>query len=89
MTVAKELSRKINYINVWNGIKDELEAIDHVNIRFTEDKSLNVLAKMEYAPLHAAKEHVLRYNPDKEYVDHLFIHEMMYLNMNQQAIIAK
>ena len=89
MTVAKELSRKINYINVWNGIKDELEAIDHVNIRFTEDKSLNVLAKMEYAPLHAAKEHVLRYNPDKEYVDHLFIHEMMHLKMNQQATIAK
>ena len=89
MTVAKELSRKINYINVWNGIKDELEAIDHVNIRFTGDKSLNVLAKMEYAPLHAAKEHVLRYNPDKEYVDHLFIHEMMHLKMNQQATIAK
>lgn len=89
MTVAKELSRKINYINVWNGIKDELEAVDHVNIRFTEDKSLNVLAKMEYAPLHAAKEHVLRYNPDKEYVDHLFIHEMMHLKMNQQATIAK
>ena len=89
MTVAKELSRKINYINVWNGIKDELEAVDHVNIRFTEDKSLNVLAKMEYAPLHAAKEHVLRFNPDKEYVDHLFIHEMMHLKMNQQATIAK
>ena len=89
MTVAKELSGKINYINVWNGIKDELEAVDHINIRFTEDKSLNVLAKMEYAPLHAAKEHVLRYNPDKEYVDHLFIHEMMHLKMNQQATIAK
>jgi hypothetical protein len=74
---------------VWNGIKDELEAVDHVNIRFTEDKSLNVLAKMEYAPLHAAKEHVLRFNPDKEYVDHLFIHEMMHLKMNQQATIAK
>ena len=89
LTVAKDLAGKTNYINVWNGIKDELEAVDHVNIRFVEDKSLNVLAKMEYAPLHAAKEHVLRYNPDKEYVDHLFIHEMMHLKMNQQATIAK
>ena len=88
MTVAKDLARQTNYIHVWKGIKDELEAIDHINIRFEEDKSMNVLAKLEYAPLHAAKDHVLRYNPDKEYVDHLFIHEMMHLKMNQQSTLA-
>ncbi len=89
VTVAKELSDQTNYINVWKGIKDELEAVDHVNIRITEDKSLNVHAKMEYAPLHAAKEHVIRYNPEKNFVEHLFIHEMMHLKMNQQATKAK
>jgi hypothetical protein len=40
---------------------------------------------LEYAPLHAAKEHVIRYNPEKDFVEHLFIHEMMHLKMNQQA----
>ena len=85
VTVAKEYSDNTNYINVWKGIKDELEAIDHVNIRIVEDKSLNVHAKMEYAPLHAAKEHVIRYNPEKDFVEHLFIHEMMHLKMSQQA----
>lgn len=89
VTVAKELSDQTNYINVWKGIKDELEAVDHVNIRITEDKTLNVHAKMEYAPLHAAKEHVIRYNPEKDFVEHLFIHEMMHLKMNQQATKAK
>ena len=89
VTVAKELSDQTNYINVWKGIKDELEAVDHVNIRITEDKTLNVHAKMEYAPLHAAKEHVIRYNPEKNFVEHLFIHEMMHLKMNQQATKAK
>jgi tetratricopeptide (TPR) repeat protein len=88
LTVAKELANKTNYLNVWMGIKDELEAIDHVNIRITEDRSLEVHAKMEYAPLHAAKEHVIRYNPEKEFVDHLFIHEMMHLKMSQQATMA-
>lgn len=88
MTVAKDLSANTNYINIWKGIKDELEEVDHVNIRFVEDKSLNVLAKLEYAPLHAAKEHIIRYNPDKEFVDHLFIHEMMHLKMNQQSAKA-
>jgi tetratricopeptide (TPR) repeat protein len=85
ITVAKDYADKTNYINVWKGIKDELEAVDHVNIRIVDDKSLNVHAKMEYAPLHAAKEHVLRYNPEKDFVEHLFIHEMMHLKMNQQA----
>ena len=85
ITVAKDYADKTNYLNVWKGIKDELEAVDHVNIRITEDKSLNIHAKMEYAPLHAAKEHVIRYNPEKDFVEHLFIHEMMHLKMNQQA----
>lgn len=88
LTVAGDLAKKINYINVWKGIKDELEAVDHTKIKFVEDKSISVLAKLEYAPLHAAKEHILRYNPDKEYVDHLFIHEMMHLKMNQLATLA-
>ena len=88
ITVAKECADKTNYLNVWLGIKDELEAVDHVKIRITEDRSLNVHAKMEYAPLHAAKEHVIRYNPEKDFVEHLFIHEMMHLKMEQQATKA-
>lgn len=88
ITVAKEYSNKTNYINVWKGIKDELEAVDNINIRITEDRSLSVHAKLEYAPLHAAKEHVIRYNPQKDFVEHLFIHEMIHLKMNQQATKA-
>lgn len=88
ITVAKNYADKTNYINVWKGIKDELEAVDHVNIRIVDDKNLNVHAKMEYAPLHASKEHVIRYNPEKDFVEHLFIHEMMHLKMSQQAAKA-
>ena len=88
LTVAKDLAAQTNYINVWKAIKEELEEVDHTNIRFAEDRSLDVLAKLEYAPLHSAKEHVLRYNPDKEYINHLFIHEMMHLKMSQRATLA-
>ena len=88
LTVAKALSGKTNYINIWKGIKDELEAVDHVIIRFEETKTLQVLAKLEYAPLHGAKEHIVKYNPEKEFVDHMFVHEMMHLKMNQQATLA-
>ena len=88
LTVAKDVSGKTNYINIWKGIKDELEAVDHVNIRFEETKTLQVLAKLEYAPLHGAKEHIVKYNPEKDFVDHMFVHEMMHLKMNQQATLA-
>ena len=89
LTVAKDYADNTNYINVWKGIKDELEAVDHVNIRIAEDKSLKIHAKLEYAPLHAAQEHVIRYNPEKDFVEHLFIHEMMHLKMSQRATIDK
>jgi len=86
--VAKELADQTNYINVWKGIKDELETVDHINIRFEEDRDIQVSARIEYAPTHAAKEHVIRYNPKKDFVEHLFLHEMMHLKMSQQATKA-
>ena len=85
LTVAKDYADKTNYQNVWIGMKDVLETVDHVNIRFVEDHSLNVHAKLEYAPLHASKEHVVRYNPEKKFVEHLFVHELIHLKMSQQA----
>lgn len=87
LTVARDYAKKINYINVWKGIKDELEAVDHINIRFIEDKELSVNARFEYALTHNEKDHVIRYNPDKENIDHLFVHEMMHLKMQQQATL--
>ena len=87
LVVAKEYAKTINHINVWKGIKDELEAVDHINIQFIEDKELIVNARFEYALTHNEKAHVIRYNPDKEFIDHLFVHEMMHLKMQQQATL--
>ena len=88
LSVASEYAKTINVINVWTGIKDELEDVDHIPIRFVEDKNLDLYAKMEYALTHGMKEHVIRYNPDKQFVDHMFIHEMMHLKMGQKATKA-
>lgn len=87
LVVAREYAKRINYVNVWKGIKDELEAIDHININFIDDRKLTVNARFEYALTHNEKEHIIRYNPDKEYIDHLFVHEMMHLKMQQQATL--
>ena len=88
LSVAKEYAKSINIMNIWMGIKDELEEVDHTPIRFIEDRNLNTYAKMEYALTHCDKEHVIRYNPEKPFVDHLFIHEMMHLKMGQKATKA-
>ena len=84
VSVAGKLSKSLDHKKQWQSIKEQLEAIDHRPIRIVEDKSLKIYAKMEYAPLHGTKENVIRYNPDKPYVDHLFVHEMMHLKMLQQ-----
>lgn len=89
LTVAQKLVEKANYIKVWNGIKEELEKVDNTKLRLVEDTDINVLAKLQYAPWHGATEHVIRYNPKNEYLDHHFIHEMMHLKMSQQATLAK
>jgi len=87
LAVAREYAKTQNYINVWKAIKDELEAVDRINILIKEDKELKVNARFEYALTHHEKEHIIRYNPDKEYIDHLFVHEMMHLKMQQQATL--
>lgn len=88
LTVAGELAKTINVYNIWAGIKDELEEVDHIPIRFEEDRNLKIYAKLEYAITHGKKEHVIKYNPDRQFVDHLFIHEMMHLKMGQKATKA-
>lgn len=88
LTIAGELAKKTNYMHVWLGIRDELEAVDGKKIEFIEDKHLSVSALMEYSVIHAKDHHVLRYNSEKPYVDHLFIHELMHLRMAQKATKA-
>lgn len=88
LTVAGELAKTINVYNIWAGIKDELEDVNHIPIRFEEDRNLKIYAKLEYAITHGKKEHVIKYNPDRQFVDHLFIHEMMHLKMGQKATKA-
>lgn len=87
LAVARDYAKTQNYINVWKAIKDELEAVDHIKILIKEDKDLMVNARFEYALTHHEKDHIIRYNPDKEYIDHLFVHEMMHLKMQQQATL--
>lgn len=88
VNVAREYAKSINAMNIWMGIKDELEEVDHTPIRFVEDKNLSLYAKLEYALTHGEKEHIIRYNPDKQFVEHMFIHEMIHLKMGQKATKA-
>lgn len=88
LTVAGELSKQTNYMHVWLAIRDELEEVDGQKIEFVEDDKFPVNAQLEYSVTHAKDHHVLRYNPEKPYTDHLFIHELMHLRMAQRATKA-
>lgn len=85
LTVAGELSKRTNYMHVWLAIRDELQEVDGRRIEFVEDPEFPLSAQMEYSVTHGKDHHVIRYNPEKPYVDHLFMHELMHLRMAQLA----
>lgn len=85
LSIAGELAKKTNYMHVWLAIRDELQEVDGEKIEFIEDEQLKVSAVMEYSVIHGTDHHVVKYNPEKPYVDHLFIHELMHLRMAQKA----
>lgn len=78
---AEELDKQTNYPRIWHKIKQKLEVLGDAPIVFQQDSNLQVYAKVEYGPTYGRKEHIVKYNPQKEYVSHLFVHEMMHLEM--------
>ena len=78
---AHAICEGYNYKNVFLGIKDIIESLDHNEIREVADPSLKEFAKLEYGPIHGKNYHTIKYNPDRPFVYHLMVHELMHLDM--------
>lgn len=66
--------------------KKELEELGNLPILFTEVPDLNVYAQMRYAKARGWDHHEVVYNPNKgKALPHLFMHELMHLEMAIQA----
>lgn len=65
-------------------IAKEIEQKYGTTIKFEQDDSLKVLAHMEFADQHHRDYHVVKYREGAHYA-HLMLHELMHLEMMQEA----
>ncbi len=83
---AKYLTQNGNYENELQEERAKLEKEGRLPIRFTKDGDLNVYAQMRYAKVRNRDYHEIVYNPAKgKMLSHLFMHELMHLEMNIAA----
>ena len=81
---ASEFVKQTNYMNVVMGIKDELEK-EGAEINISRDDSLKVYAKLRYGKHYGTNVNTIHYNGKMENVEHLMIHEMGHLRMQNAA----
>lgn len=81
---AQHLVKNTDYSDVRTSIIEELEKNDHLPIEQKRDDSLPVSAELVYGPIHGQLKHVILFNPEKPYYDHLCVHELMHLRLLQR-----
>lgn len=81
LSIAKDLVKESNFKPLCDKVVDEIKRDCGCDIVIVPDSSLDVYAKLEYGPARRRKNHIVRYNPNKPYVEHLLMHELMHLRM--------
>jgi len=82
LVIAQDVVAEENYKKTWMRFVSQLEKEGGRKIVIQEDRTLEVYAKLEYGPVYRRNYHVVKYNPEKEFVNHLVMHELMHLKMN-------
>lgn len=82
LTTAKNASDEIDGKKIWEGIRDELNEMDPTEIVFEEEHNSMVSAHLSNARTTGKGKHRVKYNPDKPYITHLFVHELTHLRMS-------
>lgn len=82
---AQAITEHFNYQDVYLGIKDIIVGDYHEDIQEEADENLKVYAQLQYGPSRGRNYHLIRYNPNRPYVPHLMVHELMHLEMNLEA----
>ena len=86
LDVSKAIVETEDFHNELEKEKNILEKEGGRPIKFTKNESLEVYAQMRYAPARRLDYHEVVYNPNKgKLLAHLFMHELMHLEMNIAA----
>lgn len=85
VNIAGEIVKNTNYFNLLEPIIKDLEAKCGIPIQIMCDRNLSVCAKLKYARHHGEDRHVILFNADKPYYEHLILHELTHLKMLFEA----
>lgn len=83
--LAQSLEENINGKAIWEGIADELHEVDGIDIEYQKDSDSMVYAHLSYAYTTGKGKHIVKYDPEKEHIAHLMVHELTHLRMMQLA----
>ena len=85
LTSAMNLADDANYMDIIAQVKSKLTKEFNADIRFENDRNLNLSAVLQYAKAHRRDYHLVKYNGNKKYNEHFMLHELMHLQMNLAA----
>lgn len=85
LTSAKNLVDETNYFDIIARVKKKLTEEYDAEVRFENDKTLNLSAVLQYGKAHRRNFHLVKYNGNKKYNEHFMLHELMHLQMNLAA----
>jgi tetratricopeptide (TPR) repeat protein len=77
--LSQDYYNKFNSFNIVLEFKEKLEERAGKEIILKEDTSLPYNATIEIAEQHKKDYHLLRYNPENKYYEHLVLHELVHL----------
>lgn len=85
LTSAMNLVDDANYMDIIARVKSKLTKEFDAEVRFENDRTLNLSAVLQYGKAHRRDYHLVKYNGNKKYNEHFMLHELMHLQMNLSA----
>lgn len=83
--IASEIIETGTGRDVYRKYRVKLEVESGRSIDIVTDETIPTAAKFEFAEIYKRENHVVRYKPDKEAVEHLIMHELVHLEFVTKA----
>lgn len=82
---AQAITESTDYMSIVLSIKDIVEEKCGVPIKIEKDSTLKTSAVLQYGPTHHRNHHLIIYNDERPFTEHLIVHELMHLEMLSEA----
>ncbi len=85
VSIAHKITHRKNIQPIIDAIKEDLEEKLELPLEIFQDNRMALAGKLEYGPQYGLDKHILYYNKKRKTVLHTILHELMHLEMNNEA----